>query len=176
MQRLLILSMILVTLILSACGGETVAINKAGIIGSWKVNLNSLRLAFGDEIPLGMQTGIELQKNEFIEQARQGVKTLTIEFTDANKMLVLKEGKGKELELDYVFDNNKLILKGTIQDQVLNIALTIDKMTTNKFTIVMKGEETLEEVRKNYPAILESAMMNFDAMAKGSSVTLSFKR
>jgi hypothetical protein len=93
------------------------------------------------------------------------------------EMVVSKKGDDKTEELDYNFDGNKLALSGEVEGDKVNINLNISEVTADKFTIALTGEEVLAQIKAEYPELLASAgEVDVDAMVKGCSVTLSFKK
>ena len=169
------LAIALAILVFSACNSDGTPVGKEGIIGRWKLNLNAITLKYGDAIPLSMQTAIESQKDQVLEQSRKEIKAITLEFTENAIMVLSKEGEGKQLELNYTFDGQRLELSGTIEEQKVAATLNIAKITSKKLVIKMTGEDMLSQIKANNPDLL-GGMMDWDEAAKGSGITIGLKK
>jgi hypothetical protein len=176
-----LLTVVLISVLLASCGagvdGVDGSSSTAGLVGQWKADLSSFDLILGDGVPAEMKGMVEMQKDGLLEEGKAQSDDFTIEFTDAGKMVVSKKGDDKTEELDYNFDGNKLALSGEVEGDKVNINLNISEVTADKFTIALTGEEVLAQIKAEYPELLASAgEVDVDAMVKGCSVTLSFKK
>lgn len=168
------LMVVLIPLFLASCGGSA---SSDGLVGTWRVDLNSLDLVLGDGIPAPMKTGIEAQKGQAMEQAKSETENITLEFTKDGKAILSKEGEDEKPELDYSLDGDKLSLKGEIEGEKVDLGLNVSEISSDKFTIAMTGEEILAQVKEKYPDMLAAAQgMDLDAMVKGCSIAISFKK
>lgn len=168
-------TIVLITVLLASCGGGSGS--TAGLVGKWHADLSSLDLVLGDGIPAPMKAGIEAQKDGLLKQGEAQSDDVTIEFTEDGKMILSKEGEEKKEELNYAFDGNKLSLTGDMDGEKVDFDLNISEVSASKFTISMTAEEILAQVKAKYPALLNAAGgMDIDAMAKGSSMAISFKK
>jgi hypothetical protein len=172
-----LLTVVLISVLLASCGGGAGGGSTAGLVGQWKADLNSFDLILGDGVPAEMKGMVEMQKAGLLEEGKAQSDDFTIEFTDAGKMVVSQKGEEKSEELDYTFDGNKLALSGETEGEKVNISLNVSEVSADKFTIALTGEEVLAQIKAEYPELLASAgEMDVDAMVKGCSVTLSFKK
>lgn len=171
-----LLTVVLISVLLASCGGGTSS-GTSGLVGQWKADLNSFDLILGDGVPAEMKGMVEMQKAGLLEEGKAQSDDFTIEFTDAGKMVVSKKGDEKTEELDYTFDGNKLALSGETEGEKVNISLNVSEVSADKFTIALTGEEVLAQIKAEYPELLVGAeAMDIDAMVKGCSVALSFKK
>jgi len=172
-----LLTVVSIFLLLTSCGGSRSG--ASGLVGKWHADLNSFDLVLGDGVPAPMKGMVEAQKAGLLEQGKAQQDDFTIEFTDAGKMVLSKKGDEKTEELDYTFDGEKLSLSGDIEGEKVDIDFTLSEVSSSKFTIAMTAEEILEQVKAKYPEVLKGAEgmdIDIDAMAKGSSIAISFKK
>jgi hypothetical protein len=168
-----LLTVVLISLLLTSCGGSSA--NQ--LVGTWKADLNSFDLILGDGVPAPMKAMIESQKTSVLQKGKEQSGDITIEFTEAGKMIASKKGEEKDEELNYTFDGKKLALSGEVEGEKVDINLNISEISSDKFTIAMTGEEILAQVKEKYPEALNgSESMDIDAMVKGSSMAVSFKK
>lgn len=161
------------SLLLTSCGGGATD----GLVGKWHADMSSFDLVLGDGVPAPMKGMVEAQKEGLLKQGEAQSDDFTIEFTNEGKMIVSKKGDDKTEELNYTFDGQKLNLSGDVEGDKVDIDLQISEVSSSKFTIAMTAEEILEQVKAKYPEVLKGAEgMDVDAMAKGSSVAISFKK
>lgn len=169
-----LLTVVLISVLLASCGGSG---SSAGIVGKWHADLSTFDLVLGDGVPAPMKAGVEAQKEGLLAQGEAQQDDFTIEFTDAGKMIVSKKGDDKTEELDYSFDGSVLNLKGDVDGDKLDVNLNISEVSADKFTIAMTGEEILAQIKTAAPELLAGAgEMDVDAMVKGCSVAISFKK
>ncbi|MGH1337726.1 MAG: hypothetical protein ACRBFS_16520 [Aureispira sp.] len=170
-----LLTIVLVSVLLASCGGGS---GSAGdLVGKWHIDFSSFDLVLGDGVPAPMKGMVEAQKDGLLKQGEAESDEVTIEFTEAGKMVVSKEGEEKKEELNYAFDGKKLTLTGDMDGEKVDFDLTLSEVSASKFTISMTAEEILEQVKAKYPEVLKGAEgMDIDAMAKGSSMAISFKK
>lgn len=148
----------------------------ADLVGEWQADLSSFDLILGDGVPADIKGLVEIQKESLLKEGEAQSGNFIIEFTDAGKMVV-KTGEEETEELDYTFDGNNLVLTGNVEGNEVNISLNISEVSADKFTIALTGEEVLAQIKAEYPELLvDTGEMNIDAMVKGCSVALSFKK
>jgi hypothetical protein len=170
-----LLTVVLISVLLASCGGGSAG--SAGIVGKWHADLSTFDLVLGDGVPAPMKGMVEGQKEGLLEQGKAQQDDFTIEFTDAGKMVVSKKGDEKTEELDYSFDGSVLNLKGDMDGDKVDINLNVSEVSADKFTIAMTGEEILAQIKTAAPELLAGAgEMDVDAMVKGCSVAISFKK
>lgn len=169
-----LLTVVLISVLLASCGG---AGSSAGIVGKWHADLSTFDLVLGDGVPAPMKGMVEAQKEGLLTQGKAQQDDFTIEFTEAGKMVVSKKGDEKTEELDYSFDGSVLNLKGDMDGDKVDINLNVSEASADKFTIAMTGEEILAQIKTAAPELLAGAgEMDVDAMVKGCSVAISFKK
>ena len=170
-----LLTVVLISVLLASCGGSAGGAN--ALVGKWHADLSSFDLVLGDGVPAPMKGMVEAQKEGLLEQGKAQQDDITIEFTEAGKMIASKKGEEKKEELDYTFDGSKLAITGESDGEKIDVSLNISEVSSDKFTIAMTGEEILSQVKAKYPEVLEGAGgMDVDAMVKGCSVAVSFKK
>ncbi|MFK7796689.1 MAG: hypothetical protein AB8E82_04490 [Aureispira sp.] len=159
-------------LLIVSCGGSG-----AGLVGKWHVDLSSLDLVLGDGVPAPMKAMVEGQKDGLVKQGEEQSDDVTIEFTEAGKVILSKVGEEKTEEMNYTFDGSKLNLSGDMEGEKVDVDLTISEVSGDKFTVSMTAEEILAQVKEKYPDALRGTEgMNIEEMAKGSSMSISFKK
>ncbi|CAA6804068.1 MAG: Unknown protein [uncultured Aureispira sp.] len=169
-----LLTVVLITVLLASCGGSGASNN---IVGAWHVDLSSIDLVLGDGVPAPMKGMVQAQKDGLIAEGEGKSDDVTIEFTEAGKMVVSKKGDEKTEELDYKFDGSKLTLSGDLDGEKVDIDLNISESTAEKLTIAMTGEEILAQIKAKYPEVLAMAgEMDVDTMVKGCTIAISFKK
>lgn len=161
------------SLLLTSCGSGATD----GLVGKWQADMSSFDLVLGDGVPAPMKGMIEAQKEGVVKQGEAESGNFTIEFTKEGKMIVSKKGDDRTEELDYTFNGEKLSLSGEVEGDKVDLDLNVSEVSSNKFTIAMTAEEILAQIKAKYPELLERAEgMNIDAMVKGSSMAISFKK
>lgn len=159
-------------LLIVSCGGSG-----SGLVGKWHVDLSSLDLVLGEGVPAPMKAMVEGQKDGLVKQGEEQSDDVTIEFTEAGKVILSKVGEEKTEEMDYTFDGSKLNLSGDMEGEKVNVDLNISEVSGDKFTVSMTAEEILAQVKEKYPDALRGTEgMNIEEMAKGSSMSISFKK
>jgi hypothetical protein len=167
-----LLTIVSIALLIASCGGSG-----AGLVGKWHVDLSSFDLVLGDGVPAPMKAMVEGQKDGLIKQGEAQSDDVTIEFTEAGKVILSKVGEEKTEEMDYTFDGSKLNLSGDMDGEKVDVDLNVSEVTADKFTISMTAEEILAQVKEKYPDALRGTEgMDIEAMAKGSSMAISFKK
>lgn len=173
-----LLTVISVFLVVASCssGEGNDSSRTADLVGEWQADLSSFDLILGDGVPADIKGLIETQKESLLKEGEAQSDNFIIAFTDAGKMVV-KTGEEETEELDYTFDGNNLVLTGNVEGNEVNISLNISEVSTDKFTIALTGEDILAQIKAEYPELLvDTGEMNVDAMVKGCSVALSFKK
>jgi hypothetical protein len=172
-----LLTVVLISVVLASCGGGGTGASADVLVGAWHVDLSSLDLVLGEGVPAPMKGMVEMQKEKLLTEGADKSDDITLEFTEAGKMIASKEGEEKKEEFDYSFDGSKLSITGETDGEKIDVSLNISEASADKFTIAMTGEEILEQIKAKYPAMLEGAGgMDVDAMVKGCSVAVSFKK
>jgi|VirMetMinimDraft_7_1064189.scaffolds.fasta_scaffold10861_1 hypothetical protein len=170
-----LLTVVLISVLLASCGGSAGGADV--LVGKWKIDLSTADLILGDGVPAPMKGMIEGQKEGFLAEGASKSDDITIEFTEAGKMIASKKGEEKNEEFDYTFDGSKLAITGESEGEKIDVSLNISEASADKFTIAMTGEEILSQIKAKYPKMLEGAGgMDVDAMVKGCSVAVSFKK
>ena len=167
-----LLTIVSIALLIASCGGSG-----TGLVGKWHVDLSSFDLVLGDGVPAPMKAMVEGQKDGLIKQGEGQSDDVTIEFTEAGKVILSKVGEEKTEEMDYTFDGSTLNLSGDMEGEKVDVDLNISEVTADKFTVSMTAEEILAQVKEKYPDALKGTEgMDIEAMAKGSSMSISFKK
>jgi hypothetical protein len=176
------LIVVMIPLLLASCGGG----DKAGkIVGKWKADVSSLDLVLGDGVPAEIKTMVEGQKDKTLGEAEKEVSDITIEFTEAGKVVLSKEGEDEKPEMDYSVSGNKLNLKGDVEGQEVDFTLTLASVSGDKMTVAITGEEIVKQMKEKYAKEFEQANgmaaafaqgASLEDMLKGSKVSLSFKK
>lgn len=167
------LAVALTALVLVSCGGNSAD----SLVGSWHADVNSLDLQLGEGIPAEIKEGIESEKGEAIEEAAEESEGISIEFTKEGKVILSKEGEEETFSLDYAVEGDKLSFKGEIEGEKIDVYVTLADASADKFTISLSGEDVLAQIKAQQPEMLGMAEgMDLDAMAKGTSVSMSFKK
>jgi len=167
-----LLTVVLITVLLASCGGSSNT-----IVGAWHIDLSSIDLVLGDGIPAPMKGMVESQKEGLIAEGEEKSDDLTIEFTEAGKMILSNKGDEETKELNYSFDGSILSLTGDLDGEKVDLNFNISESTADKFTIAMTGEEILSQIKEKYPEVLALAgEMDVDTMMKGCSIAVSFKK
>lgn len=168
-----LLTVILISALLTSCAGG----GANGLVGVWHIDLNSFDLVLGDGVPAPMKGMVEAQKDGLLEQGKAQSDDFSLEFTEGGKMIVSKKGDDKTEELNYTFDGKKLSLNGEVEGDKVDVDLNVSEVSSSKFTIAMTGEDILAQAKAKYPDALKGAgEMDLDAMVKGSSMSISFKK
>ncbi len=170
------LAVALTALALVSCGGTEVT--SADLVGSWKADPSSLDLTLGDGIPAEFKTMIESGKKEAMSEATNETEGMLIEFTKDGKIVLSKDGEEAPFTLNYVVEGDKLSIKGEVEGEKLDYHVTLTEASADKFTITLTAEDLLSQIKEEMPEAMNQVPGEFDvdAMAKGTSVSMSFKK
>lgn len=168
------LAVALTALVLVSCGGAS----SADLVGTWKADPSSLDLVLGDGIPSEFKTMIEEGKKEAMSEATHEAEGMLIEFTEDGKIVLSKDGEKAPFTLDYSVSGDKLSIKGDIEGEKIDYYVTLSETSADKFTVSITAEEILAQVKEQMPEAMNEIPGEFDvdAMAKGTSVSFSFKK
>ena len=169
------LAVALTALVLVSCGG---AEETANLTGSWKADPSSMDLTLGDGIPAEFKTMIEEGKKEVMSEATHEVEGMLIEFTEDGKIVLSKDGEEAPFTLNYTIEGDKLSIKGEVEGEKLDYHVTLSEASADKFTVTLTAEDLLAQIKEQMPEAMNEVPGEFDfaAMAKGTSMSMSFKK
>ncbi len=91
-------------------------------------------------------------------------------------MKLSAEGEDENPVLNYSVSGGKLVITGEHKGQKINFSISLST-SPDKFTLSITGEDVLSQMETEYPELLDQAKgMDLKGMAKGTSVTISFKK
>ena len=165
----------LTSLALVSCGGtEMTSIDLAG---SWKADPSSLDLTLGDGLAV-FKGAIEEGKQEMLSEVSGESDKVTFEFKEGGKLLVSAEGEEETFTFDWSLEGDKLILEGELEGQEGKIELTVESVSADKLTLALTAEDLIAQIKEQMPEAMDQVPGEFDvdAMAKGTSMSMSFKK
>ena len=163
----------LTSLALVSCGGtEMTSIDLAG---SWKADPSSLDLTLGDGLA-AFKGMIEEGKEEMLSEVSGESDKVTFDFKEDGKLVVSAEGEDETFNWSLAGD--KLTLEGELEGQGGKIELTVESVSADKLTLALTAEDLLAQIKEQMPEAMNEVPGEFDvdAMAKGTSVSMSFKK
>ena len=169
------LAVALTALALVSCGGTEVS--SAGMAGKWKADPSSLDLTLGDGLA-AFKGMIEEGKEEMLSEVSGESDKVTFDFKEDGKLLVSAEGEDEILTFDWSLIGDKLVLEGELDGQEGKIELTVESVSADKLTLALTAEDLLAQIKEQMPEAMNEVPGEFDvdAMAKGTSVSMSFKK
>ena len=75
-------------------------------------------------------------------------------------------------------EGDKLIIEGEVEEQKGKMALTVESVSADKLTLALTAEDLIAQVKEQMPEAMNMVPGEFDidAMAKGTSMSMSFNR
>jgi|TARA_B110000495_G_scaffold192571_1_gene196892 hypothetical protein len=167
------LAVALTALALVSCGGTEVS--SAGMAGKWKADPSSLDLTLGDGLA-AFKGMIEEGKEEMLSEVSGESDKVTFDFKEDGKLVVSAEGEDETFNWSLAGD--KLTLEGELEGQGGKIELTVESVSADKLTLALTAEDLLAQIKEQMPEAMNEVPGEFDvdAMAKGTSVSMSFKK
>jgi hypothetical protein len=167
------LAVALTALLLVSCGGA----DSAELVGAWKADPSSLDLTLGDGLA-AFKGAIEQEKNQMLSEASEESETITFDLKEDGKLVLFKEGEDETISFDWSLKGDKLIIEGEIEDQKGKITLNVQSVSADKLTLGLTAEDLLAQIKEQMPEAMSMVPGEFDvdAMAKGTSMSMSFKR
>ena len=163
----------LTALVLVSCGGtEMTSIDLAG---SWKADPSSLDLTLGDGLA-AFKGMIEEGKEEMLSEISGESDKVTFDFKEDGKLVVSAEGKDETFNWSLAGD--KLTLEGELEGQKGKIELTVESVSAEKLTLALTAEDLIAQIKEQMPEAMNQVPGEFDvdAMAKGTSMSMSFNK
>lgn len=169
------LAVALTALVLVSCGGTEVS--SAGMVGSWKADPSSLDLTLGDGLA-AFKGMIEEGKQEMLSEASEESESVTFEFKEDGKLVLSHEDEDETFSFDWSLEGDKLIIEGEVEEQKGKMTLTVQSVSADKLTLALTAEDLIAQVKEQMPEAMSMVPGEFDvdAMAKGTSVSFSFKK
>jgi hypothetical protein len=167
-------SAVAVLLILASCGGSA----EKDIVGTWKLDANSVDLQLGEGFPAEMKDRINSQKDQMTSNSEE-IDGMTIEFKEDGKLVLAKDGeKADELDATWAVEDDKLVIQATIEGQQGKIKLNLDEVSSEKVALSLTAEEVLAQVKAQMPEALEQVppQMDVEGMAKGTKLMFALKK
>jgi len=167
------LAVALTALVLVSCGGA----DSADLVGAWKADPSSLDLTLGDGLA-AFKGAIEEQKSQMLSEASEESESITFEFKEGGKLVLSHEDEDETFSFDWSLEGDKLIIEGEVEEQKGKMTLTVESVSADKLTLALTAEDLLAQVKEQMPEAMSMVPGEFDidAMAKGTSMSMSFKR
>ena len=167
------LAVALTALVLVSCGGTEQT--SADLIGSWKAAPSSLNLTLGDGLA-AFKGMIEEGKSQMLSEVSGESDKVTFDFKEDGKLVVSAEGKDETFNWSLAGD--KLTLEGELEGQKGKIELTVESVSADKLTLALTAEDLLAQIKEQMPEAMNEVPGEFDvdAMAKGTSMSMSFNK
>lgn len=167
------LAVALTALVLVSCGGA----DSAGLVGVWEADPSSLDLTLGDGLA-AFKGAIEEQKSEMVSEASEESESITFEFKEDGKLVLSHEDKDETFSFDWSLEGDKLIIEGEVEGEKGKMALTVQSVSADKLTLALTAEDLIAQVKEQMPEAMSRIPGTFDidAMAKGTSMSISFIR
>ena len=184
------LAVALTALIVVSCGGDEAPIEEADVstaeaevstedllVGPWKVDPSSLDLTLGDGLA-AFKGAIEEEKSKMLSEASEESETITFDLKEDAKLVLSKEGEDETFSFDWSLEGDKLIIEGEVEGQKGKMALNVESVSVDKLTLALTAEELIAQVKEQMPEAMGMVPAEFDvdAMAKGTSMSISFKK
>lgn len=183
-----------VALTLVSCGGTEVT--SADLVGSWKADPSSLELTLGDGIPTEFKAMIEAGKEERMNEFANEAEGMLIKFTKDTTVLRKEENSNEvkqiekwgeiilskhgldDVNVNYKVVGEKLYISGELAGVWLKLNVTLSEISADKFTVNLTAEDLIAQVKEQEPEAMNMVPDEFDidAMAKGTSMSMSFNR
>ncbi|MDC0313622.1 lipocalin family protein [Flavobacteriales bacterium] len=169
------LAVALTALALVSCGGTEVT--SAGMAGKWKADPSSLDLTLGDGLA-AFRGVIEEEKNNMLSEASEESETITFDLKEDGKLVLSKEGEDETFSFDWSLEGDKLIIEGEVEGQKGKMTLNVQSVSADKLTLALTAEDLIAQVKEQMPEAMNMVPGEFDidAMAKGTSMSMSFKK
>ena len=169
------LAVALTALTLVSCGGTEAT--SADLVGSWKADPSSLDLTLGDGLA-AFKGMIEEEKSKMISEASREADQISFEFKEGGKLLISKVGEDETYTINWSMDGGKLTIDGEVEGEKGKIVLTVASISADKLTVTLTAEDLLAQIKEEMPEAMNQVPGEFDvdAMAKGTSVSMSFKK
>ena len=169
------LAVALTALTLVSCGGTEAT--SVDLVGSWKADTSSLDLTLGDGLA-AFRGVIEEEKNNMLSEASEESEKVTFDFKEDGKLVVSAEGEDEAFTFDWSLAGDKLTLDGEVEGEKGKIVLTVESISADKFTISLTAEDLIAQVKEQMPEAMGMVPGEFDidAMAKGTSMSMSFNK
>jgi len=167
------LAVALTALVLVSCGGT----DSAELVGVWKADPSSLDLTLGDGLA-AFKGAIEEQKSAMLSEASEESESITFEFKEDGKLVLSKEGEDETFSFDWSLEGDKLIIEGEVEGEKGKMALNVQSVSAEKLTLALTAEDLIAQVKEQMPEAMNMVPGEFDidAMAKGTSMSMSFNR
>lgn len=162
------------------------------LVGTWKVDVSSLKIDFGDNIPYKIKEEISGEIDRASDRSEENFDLISFVLMDGGKGYAMHVDHDDKKYFDWSIDNGKLILEGELDNSYLKIAVEIDDLASDHVTLSLTGEELLEQLRSQIPKELDEAeaemkedmrrdedferVLNFEELAEGSAMRITFKK
>ncbi len=169
------LAVALTALVLVSCGGTEQT--SADLIGSWKAAPSSLNLTLGDGLA-AFKGMIEEGKQEMLSEASAQIEKVTFDFKEDGKLVVSAEGEDEAFTFNWSLAGDKLTLEGELEGQEGKIELSVESVSADKLTLALTAEDLIAQIKGQMPEAMDQIPGEFDvdAMAKGTSMSISFNK
>jgi hypothetical protein len=167
------LAVALTALVLVSCGGTEQT--SADLIGSWKADPSSLNLTLGDGLA-AFKGMIEEGKSQMLSEVSGESDKVTFDFKEDGKLVVSAEGEDETF--NWSLEGDKLTLEGELEGQKGKIELTVESVSADKLTLALTAEDLIAQIKEQMPEAMNQVPGEFDvdAMAKGTSMSMSFNK
>ena len=87
-------------------------------------------------------------------------------------------GEDETYTINWSMDGGKLTIDGEVEGEKGKIVLTVASISADKLTVTLTAEDLLAQIKEEMPEAMNQVPGEFDvdAMAKGTSVSMSFKK
>ena len=184
------LAVALTALMVVSCGGDEASIAESDVstaevevstedllVGPWKVDPSSLDLTLGDGLA-AFKGAIEEEKGKMLSEASGESDKVSFEFKEDGKLVLSHEDEDETYSFDWSLEGDKLVIEGEVEGQKGKMALNVQSVSADKLTLALTAEDLIAQVKEQMPEAMGMVPGEFDidAMAKGTSMSMSFNR